>query len=92
MQNKGAMGWFVPFLLATTVAVAASLGLSALVEATWATPTPKAVQRNEVPPATMPAEPQRVTIEPSHIEVVARRPAAQVEGRANLSSGRRRPG
>lgn len=83
MQAKGAMEWFVPFLLATTVAVAAELGLSALVEATWATPT----KRIEAPQPAMQAEPERVAIEPSHIEVVARRSAAQVEARASPSRG-----
>ena len=92
MLRKGAMRWFGPFLLATTVAVAAEIGLSAFEQATMMPPVPQPEPRIESPEEKTQAAPTFVTIEPSRIEVVARRAAVQVEVRANPPSGRRRPG
>lgn len=84
------MRWFGPFLLATAVAAAADVGVSAFVHATMAS-TPEPQSRSGSPQATAQTEPRHVSIDPSHIEVIGHRPAVRLGAGANTSSRRRQP-
>lgn len=86
------MRWFGLFLLATTVAAAADLGLSAFFEGTGISRAPATRQPITAPEEKTPSAPRIVKLDPARIEVVASRRAVQVEVHANRTSARRQPG